>query len=502
LVLQETAQQRPAHAALAAGDARMSYGELAVAAERLAAGMMRLGVQPGDRVALLLPNCPQFVMAYLAAARLGAAAVPLNPLLTPAEAGYIVNDAEARAIVAVEPTAPLAAGLAQSAETVEHVIVSGEQRPKGAVDFAGLMEADAEGLPEPPGADDPAALMYTSGTTGRPKGAQLSHRNLLFDAQASVAAVQIGPDDVMLTVLPLFHSFGLTVCMVVVILVGATSVLLPRFDGLAVLQALEDESVTLFPGVPAMFAALATLKTDRTIETPRLRVCISGGAPLPEPVLHAFEERYQTTLLEGYGPTEAAPVVSVNRSAESRKIGSVGPPLDGVEVQIQDDDGQPVPTGEVGEVCVRGPNVMSGYWRDPEQTRATLRGGWLLTGDLGHMDDDGHLYIVDRKKDMIIVGGLNVYPSEVEEVIGQLTEVADCAVIGVPSPLRGERVKAFVQLREGQSLTAERIVEHCRAHLAQYKTPRWVELVGDLPRSITGKVLKRELRDRETGGTR
>ncbi len=501
LALKETAQQRPEHAALVAGDARVSYGELAVAVERLAAGMMDLGVEPGDRVALVLPNCPQLVMSYLAAARLGAVTVPLNPLLTPAEAGYIVQDAEARAIVAIEQTAPLATAAAEMAPSVEHLIVSGERRPEGATDFSALMATEAAGLPEPPGGDDLCALLYTSGTTGRPKGAQLSHENLLFDARTSAASVQMTPEDVFLTVLPLFHSFGATVCIVIPLTLGATSVLLPRFESLAVLEALEREGATIFPGVPSLFAALAALKTERSFDTSRLRLCISGGAPLPDPVLHAFEERYQATLLEGYGPTEASPVVSCNRSRDTRKIGSVGPPLEGVEVEIQDDEGEPVPVGEVGELCVRGRNVMSGYWRDPKQTQEALRGGWLLTGDLARMDEDGYLYIVDRKKDLIIVGGLNVYPREVEDVIRQLPQVADCAVVGVSSPLHGERVKAFVELREGQGLTSEQIVEHCTGQLAHYKVPRAVEFVPELPRSATGKVLKRELRERERGAT-
>ncbi len=493
LALRESAQRRPEQLALIAGESRLSYAELAALVERVAAGLGQVGVQPGDRVALILPNCPQFVISYLATLWLGATAVPLNPLLTPDEAGYIVQDAEARAVVALEQTAPLAA--AARAASVEHLIVSGEQLPEGAVDFSALAAAEPEGLPEPGGGDDdPAALMYTSGTTGRPKGAQLSHCNLISNALAAVEAVQMTEDDVFLTVLPLFHSFGATVCMVVPLLTGATSVLLPRFEALSVLEAIEREGATIYPGVPSMFAVLAGLKTERSFDLSSLRLCISGGAPLPDPVLRAFEDRYGATLLEGYGPTEASPVVSVNRSRERRKVGSVGPPLPGVEVEIQDDKGRALPTGEIGEVCVRGRNVMSAYWRDADQTAEALRGGWLLTGDLGRVDEEGHLYIVDRKKDMIIVGGLNVYPREVEDVVRGLPEIRDCAVVGVHSPLHGERVKVFVELHEGETGSAERVIEHCTPHLAHYKVPRAVEFIEELPRSATGKVLKRQLR--------
>jgi len=285
--------------------------------------------------------------------------------------------------------------------------------------------------------------------------------------------------------------------MVIPVVTGATSVLVPRFDGLTVLEALEREGVTLFPGVPSMFAVLAGLKTQRQFEMPRLRACIAGGAPLPVPVLQAFEDRYGAAILEGYGPTEASPVVSVNRSRESRKVGSVGPALPGVAVRIQDDGGAELPVGEIGEVCVRGGSVMSGYWHDPRGTAEALRGGWLLTGDLGYMDEDGYLYIVDRKKDMIIVGGLNVYPREVEDLIRDLPEVSDCAVVGVPSALRGERVKVFIELQQGLTGDPQRIIDHCTGRLAPYKIPRSVEFVQELPRSATGKVLKRQLRESE-----
>jgi long-chain acyl-CoA synthetase len=368
--------------------------------------------------------------------------------------------------------------------------------PEGAINFRALVAEDTSGLPAPPDAEQVACLQYTSGTTGRPKGAMLTHANILSNARASIEAVSMTEEDVFLAVLPLFHVFGATVTMVIPIVLGAASAHLPRFEPLPVLQTIERTGVTLFCGVPSMFAVLAALKGADGPDLSTLRLCISGGAALPRELTPIIEGRYETTLLEGYGPTEASPVISVNRDRESRKIGSVGPPLPGVEVEIRDEDGKRVKTGEIGEICARGPNVMRGYWQDEEKTANTIRDGWLYTGDLGHVDEDGYIYIVDRKTDMIIVGGLNVYPREVEDVVRLLDPVRDVAVVGATSRLRGETVCAFVELHEGGSLDQTEIVEHCTEHLARYKVPRNIRFIGELPRSATGKVLKRELRGR------
>ncbi len=496
VVLQQTAARVPQQPAIVFADQTTTYAELAATVERVATGLANLGVEQGDRVALLLPNCPQFVLTYIAAARLGAMAVPMNPILAPEEVAYIVTDAGAKVIVAVEQTAPLALGVAQRCDCVEHTVVAGESVPDEAVDFRALVAEDTSGLPDPPDAQQIACLQYTSGTTGRPKGAMLTHANILSNARASVEAVQMSEEDVFLSVLPLFHVFGATVNMVIPITMGASTVPLPRFEALPVLEAIEDTGVTVFCGVPSMFAVLSALKTQRSPDLSSLRLCISGGAALPRDLTPIFEGRYETTLLEGYGPTEASPVVSVNRTRESRKIGSVGPPLPGVEVEVRDEDGRRVKVGEIGEICVKGPNVMRGYWHDDEKTAATLRDGWLYTGDLGHVDEDGYIYIVDRKTDMIIVGGLNVYPREVEDVIRLLEPVRDVAVVGASSRLRGETVCAFIEMGEGGSIDDREIIEHCTEHLARYKVPRSIRFIEELPRSATGKVLKRELRGR------
>ena len=499
VVLQQTAARVPERPAIFFGEQTINYAQLAATVERVAAGLAGLGIGQGDRVALLLPNCPQFVYASLAAARLGAMAVPMNPILAPEEVAYILEDSGAKVVVAVEKTAPLALAMAQRCECVEHCIVAAERVPEGALDFRTLVVEDTSGLPEPPGAEEVAVLQYTSGTTGRPKGAMLTHANLLADAAASAEAVQMNEQDVFLAVLPLFHVFGATVTMIIPITLGAASAHIPRFEPLPVLQTIERTGVTIFCGVPSMFAVLAALKGQHGPDLSTLRLCISGGAALPRDLTPIIEQRYDTTLLEGYGPTEAAPVISCNRTRDSRKIGSVGPPLPSVEVQIRDEAGAEVKVGEIGEICARGPNIMRGYWQDPEKTAGTIRDGWLYTGDLGHVDADGYIYIVDRKTDMIIVGGLNVYPREVEDVIRLFPAVHDVAVVGSSSRLRGETVAAFIELGEGGSLDEREIIEHCSEHLARYKVPRTIHFMHELPRSATGKVLKRELRARFGG---
>ncbi len=496
VVLQQTAARVPERPAIFFDEQTISYAQLAATVERVAAGLAGIGVGRGDRVALLLPNCPQFVYAYMAAARLGALAVPMNPILAPEEVAWIVEDSGSKVLIAVERTAPIALAMAERCACVKHVVVAAEEVPAGALDFHALVVEDTSGLPEPPDAEEVACLQYTSGTTGRPRGAMLTHVNLLADAAASVEAVHMTEDDVFLAVLPLFHVFGATVTMIIPITLGAASAHLPRFEPLAVLETIQRAGVTIFCGVPSMFAVLAALKGPQGPDLSTLRLCISGGAALPLDLTPIIEERYDTTLLEGYGPTEASPVIGCNRTRESRKIGSVGPPLPGIAVEIRDDAGQEVKVGEIGEICAYGPTIMRGYWNDPEKTAAAIRDGWLHTGDLGHVDTDGFIYIVDRKTDMIIVGGLNVYPREVEDVIRLLSQVRDVAVVGSTSRLRGETVTAFVELHEREHLDERQIVEHCSEYLARYKVPRSVRFMQELPRSATGKILKRELRAR------
>jgi len=493
--LAHTAQQGPDRPALTLGDRTLTYADFDAAVSSLATALAEEGLAPGDRVALWMPNVPEFAITYFAVSRAGGIVLPLSTLWGLEEISYILGNAEASAIVAAHPFDDIVRALPDRVPSLKRLIAWGDTKLNDALSLGELIRrpADPERHRSSSGGE-PAVLIYTSGTTGRPKGATLTHTNLLSNARACEEAIEVGADDRFLTVLPLFHSFGATVCMILPIVLGAHSVLLPRFSPTEVLQALSACRITVFAGVPAMFTVLLGVREDPASDLSTLRICVTGGAPAPPQMITAFQRRFGAILVEGYGPTEASPVVSVNPPHGLQKTGSVGPPVPDVDVRIADDSGQTLPVGEVGEILVHGPNVMQGYWQAPEATAETIVDGWLHTGDMGRVDEDGYLYIVDRKKDMVIVAGMNVYPREVEDVIYQLPAVADCAVVGVASERRGEDVKAFVVLKEGQSLTEDEVVEHCRGCLAPYKVPRVVAIEQDLPRSATGKVLKRALR--------
>jgi long-chain acyl-CoA synthetase len=493
--LAHTARVAPERPAVTLGDQTLTYAQFDVVVSALATSLVAEGVKPGDRVALWMPNVPQFPVGYFAILRAGGVVVPVSTLLGLDEVAYILGNSGAVALIAAHVFADIVAELPQKAPGLRRVIIWGPASVPGALSLEALCTRKPDPtVLQPSEGDALAVAIYTSGTTGRPKGAMLSHRNLLSNAAACVGVIDVTADDRFLTVLPLFHSFGATVCMVLPVLLGAHIVLLPRFNPGEVLQSLSRYRITVFAGVPSMYGVLLNVKDTAGLDFSALRLCVTGGAPCPPMYIPAFQERFGALLIEGYGPTEASPVVSVNPVHGRQKVGSTGLPIPGVEVRIADEDRRWLPTGEVGEVCVRGPNVMLGYWQAPEATAETIVDGWLFTGDMGRLDDDGYLYIVDRKKDMIIVSGFNVYPREVEDVIHQLPAVADCAVVGEPSERRGEDVKAFVVLKEGCSLNEEELLSHCRAHLGSYKVPRTVVFAHDLPRSGTGKILKRALR--------
>ena len=485
----------PERPAITYDDRTLTFAQFYGAVRALAAGLYDLGVRAGDRVAILFPTCPQFPISYFAALELGATVIPLHCLLAPEEAVYIVSNAGATTLIGLDMLAPLALALQQNVPGLKRTVIAGEAAPEGVIRWEALLATPPRDVESPATPEDVAALIYTSGTTGRPKGAMLTHRNLIFDASACVGRIDVTEDDVFLTVLPLFHSFGATVCMVLPIITGSHSVLVPRFAPERLLAALEASHATVFAGVPSMYAAMLAVRSGREFDLGAMRVFVTGGAPMPTEVQQAFTARYGVPMIEGYGPTEAAPCVCVNPLNGVNKLGSVGPALPGIEVRIVDDSGAPLPTGEIGEITVRGDNVMRGYWQDEQLTREAIRDGWLYTGDVGMMDEDGYVSIVDRKKDMIIVGGMNVYPREVEDVIYRLPQVAEAAVVGVPAALRGEDVKAFVALKEGEQLSAEELLDYCAQFLARYKVPRTVEFRPLLPKSDIGKILKRALRD-------
>lgn len=474
-----------------------SYARLFSSAQDLGCSLRGLHVGRGDRVAVMLPNSPAFILAYFAIQAAGAVVVPVNVLLKPEELAYLLEDSEASLILSIRPFYPVIQEARKLlASKVKAVLFEPEEAglEEGDLSFGSLLRLKGLGVSGPADPEDVAAGLYTSGTTGRPKGAMLTHRNLLSNIDSFAQVAPWDERDVLLCVLPLFHSFAQTCLMLFPLSVGATVVLEPKFVPDQILQLIAQRQVTLFAGVPAMYAVWAQMPA-LNLDFSSWRFCVSGGAALSPEVLERFEAKYPVRIYEGYGPTECSPVLTVNPfDLERRKVGSVGLPIPGVAIKIVDEAGRELPRGEVGEIIARGPNVMKGYWRRPQETAEVLKDGWFYTGDLGRMDEEGYVYIVDRKKDLIIVGGLNIYPREVEEVLLAHPKVAEAAVIGIKDPIKGEKVKAVLVLKEGQEGTAKEIREHCRKSLAPFKIPRHIEFRASLPKTATGKVAKPLLR--------
>ncbi len=505
-MLVTSAGRIPYRPALVFRDRRLSYADLREGARRVGALLQALGVRLGDRVILVLPNAPEFGVGYFGILAAGATVVPLNPLLKAEEVRYVLEDAGATAMVCIGMTYPLLQAARKGLRRVIPALVLDTAVPRlepGDIAASTPPRELPQGMVSPQiAAEDVAACLYTSGTTGRPKGAMLTHRNLLANIESFREILHVTEEDIFLAVLPMFHAFAATVLFLEPLSLGATIVVEPRFAPDLVLKAIAEHRVTLFAGVPTMFAVLASIpqpvrRTPDSFGAANVsswRLCISGGAPLSPAVLEAFEAKYGVPIYEGYGPTECAPVLTVNPPLGVRKIGSVGPAIPQVELRIIDDEGRPLPVGEVGEIVARGPNVMKGYLNRPEETAEVLRDGWYHTGDLGRADADGYYYIVDRKTDLILVGGLNVYPREVEVALNSHPAVAEAAVIGVPDPVRGEAPKALVVFREGQQADTQELLQWCRQRLANYKVPRTIAVVSQLPKTVTGKILKDELR--------
>src|SRR5215472_4818664 len=487
-MLGRTAAVHPDRQAIRMDDLVLSYGQLRDAAGRAASLLASLGVRPGDRVGLMLPNVPAFPVAFYGAVAAGAVVVPMNPLLKSREVVYYLGDSGARVIFAWHAAAGEAAkGAADAGAQVVTVDDPGLSGP-----LAGLSPvsswADAAG-------QDDAVILYTSGTTGRPKGAQLTHAGLARNATLTAQTLlRSSADDVMMGCLPLFHVFGLTCGLNGTVFGGGTLTLLPRFDPGRALQIIERDKVTIFEGVPTMYSAMLHYQADPRPDTSSLRLCISGGAAMPVEVLRNFEQQFGCIILEGYGLSETSPVASFNHPDKVRKPGSVGTPVEGVEMRLVGAEGADVAEGEVGEIAIRGHNVMKGYWGKPEATAEAIPDGWFRTGDMGRCDEDGYYYIVDRKKEMIIRGGFNVYPREIEEVLYEHPAVFEAAVIGMPHGELGEEVGAAVVLKPGASATPQELQQYAKDRVAAYKYPRKVWLVEALPKGPTGKILRREVR--------
>ena len=497
-MLAESAAKTPEKTAIIFHDQSTSYRDFDARANQVANGLIQLGVQPGDRVALYIHNLPIFMEAYYGILRAGASVVPLNVLYKAGEVEYILKDSGARAILTFGPFAQVALAAAANAPDLRHVIVAAADEAPGATLWRTAFADQPTTAPQVAVQDeDVAVICYTSGTTGHPKGAMLTHRNLISNLNqcSAIETISTRPDDVVWLALPLFHIYAMNVAMNLAVKNGATMVLIERFDLTGSLDAIQKNRCTVLYGAPPMFVGWAQVPTLKDYDLSSVRYIASGAAALPVRVMELFQGLAGVPISEGYGLTEASPVVTSNAAGPVTKPGTVGPAIPGCEVKIVDPDGNEVPHGELGEVICRGANIMKGYWKQPQATAEALRDGWLHTGDLGTMDDDGYVTIVDRIKDMIIVSGYNVYPREVEETLFKHPAVADAAVVQYPDPYQGESVMAYVVLKEGASATEQEIIDYCRSQLAVFKCPHKVVFRDALPKNNTGKVLRRELRE-------
>jgi long-chain acyl-CoA synthetase len=482
--LKDAVGQFPDRPAIRMHDQVLTYSDLDELTARVVGWLRGRGVEPGDRVGVMVPNVVAFPVLYYGVLRAGGIVVPMNPLLKAREVEHCLGDSGARLVLAWETATEEAAAGAEAVGAETHTVTAATLD-----DVASWpVYADVAARDE----DNTAVILYTSGTTGTPKGAQLTHANMR--ANASVTAFQLfalTEHDVIMGCLPLFHSFGQTCALNAAIVAGASLTLLPRFDPTAALKVIERDRVSIFEGVPTMYVALLQAGGD-VADTSSLRLCASGGAALPLEVLNGFAETFGAMILEGYGLSETSPAASFNFPGRA-KPGSIGLPIDGVEMRVVDEMGNDVASGDVGEIVIRGHNVMRGYWNRPEATAEAIKGGWFYTGDMARQDEDGFYFIVDRKKDLIIRGGFNVYPREIEEVLYEHPGVLEAAVIGVSHPIHGEEIAAAVALKPGTAPSPDELRDYVKARVAPYKYPRHVWLVPELPKGPTGKVQKRDI---------
>ncbi len=486
-IVTASAARDAAAPAVRLGERTLTYGDLDDQSARLATLLRERGMERGDRVGVMLPNVPEFPILYYGVLRAGGIVVPMNVLLKRREIAFYLEDSGAKILLAWHDFVDEAREGAADAGT-ELIEVEPEA-------FAATLNA-LEPSPEVVDTDeeDTAVILYTSGTTGKPKGAELSHRNLDQNSEiASRTTLLVGPGDVVLGALPLFHSFGQTVAMNASMRNGACLTLVPKFDPGEALATMARDGVTHFYGVPTMYGALLHHSVRGDFDVSALRICMTGGASMPVEVLHGFEAAFDTELMEGYGLSETSPVASSGHPNQVRKPGSIGTPIEQVEMKIFDENDREVPRGEVGEIVIRGHNIMKGYWGRPDATAEAIRGGWFHSGDLGREDEDGFFFVVDRKKDMIIRGGYNVYPREVEELLYEHPAIREAAVLGVPHPEWGEEVGAAVVLEPGEEPAPEEISAWVRERIAAYKYPRVVWFLDELPKGPTGKIVKREI---------
>jgi len=506
-LLNLSAKKHAHRTAIVFGRKKISYKELDSKSRIVANNLINLGIREGERVAIFLDNCPEFVVSYFAVMKAGLVAVPVNYMFKIEEAKFILSDSQASCLITSRTYLDLAEELRLRLDSLKYIITITEAR-NGILNFPAFYKHNSVAHNNPCGpnnTDDLAVILYTSGTTGTPKGAMLSHRNLITNANDCSKAIRVNAKDTVICILPLFHSFAATVCMNLPLLIGAKIIILKSVRPFKrILRSIRKNRVTIFVGVPSIFNILKDIRLPRIFRNPLfrifnpLKVCISGAAALPTETLISFQNKFKIPLLEGYGLTEASPVVTLNPLRGKRKAGSIGKPLaDTINLRIVDDNGNATALSQTGELLVQGPNVMQGYYKQTAATKETIKEGWLYTGDMARQDEDGYIYIVGRKKEMVNVRGLNVYPREIEEVLYQNPKVKEAAVIGIPDIHKGEVPKAFVVLKEGNDSNEHELLHYLRERLAPYKIPKNIELRSNLPKNNTGKILKRLLQEEE-----
>lgn len=504
-LLSISSQKHPHRIAIVFGQKKITYKTLDETTSHLAAGLIDLGIRKQEKVALFLDNCPEFVMGYFAILKAGAVVVPINYMFKMEEAKYILQDSDASCLITSRPYVDMAEELRLRVDSLKTIITTRKTRDD-VLDFNRVRKSDTEMLNrisvDP---QDLAVILYTSGTTGHPKGAMLSHYNLISNAIASSQVIETTHRNTFICILPLFHSFAATVCMNLPLLSGSKIVIMKSVRPFKrVIRAIRKNRVNVFAGIPSIYNILKDIKLPKIFNSKIIKffnpvkICISGAAALPVDTLREFERKFHIPLLEGYGLTEASPVVTLNPLRRERKAGSIGLSLSkNIELKIVDDKDRVLGPEQIGELLVRGPNVMQGYYKQAEATAETIKDGWLYTGDMAKFDREGYAYIVGRKKEMVNVRGLNVYPREIEEVLYQNPKVKEVAVVGIADTHKGEVPKGFVVLKDGEKATEQEIIQYLRERLASYKIPKYIEFRTTLPKNNTGKILKRVLQDEE-----
>ena len=509
IILEESSKKYPNNTSFIVNDDKITYKQLDDLSNKTANALIELGLQKGDKVALTCPNILYFPIIYYGILKAGGIVVPLNILLKPSEIAYHIKDSEAKFHFCFQGSEELPTGkygyeAFKSCASCEHFIEILNELNTNKSQFTEtssfgelILHQNSDFDSYPTEADDVAVILYTSGTTGQAKGAQLTHFNMFYNAKTCTELFDMSINEKELIILPLFHSFGQTVMMNATIIKGSSAVLMPRFEPKAALDLMVKHQITVFAGVPTIYWALLNhpeIDDYAKKIQPFLKLAASGGAALPISLLEDFNTKFEVPFLEGYGLSETSPVACFHHLNKKKKAGSIGTPIWGVSMQIHNNLGKELPIDEVGEIVIKGHNVMKSYLNRPEETKEAIKNGWFYTGDLGKKDADGYFYIVDRSKDMIIRGGFNVYPREIEECIIKHEAVSLVAVIGIDDEKNGEEIKAFIQLKEGKTCSKKTIIDYCKEHLASYKYPRSIEFVASLPISATGKILKRMLK--------